>query len=218
MKILWYKGIHVTYLPTKHHLHYLLYKNWTQKVCLCLRECLMAGFYLSCSTLSFHIGDRFSSCLNFGREIEASEAAEITPRNRLHFFCTERTVKRPESMFAAARTEELTAVGTIDAHQFPGILLPAPLWWIAIFCKHISGQKKDAQEWPWCRFSVCWGEWLVSELGMLQIPCFLCAATVKWSHQLSEHSASPKSNACVSDIHSCICTVALSKEHANCFT
>lgn len=63
-----------------------------------------------------------------GREAEASETAEITPRNMLHSFCTERTVKRPESMFAAARTEELTAVGTIDAHQFPGILLPAPLW------------------------------------------------------------------------------------------
>lgn len=138
------QGNNPCYLPTKHHLHYLLYKNWTQQVCLCLRECLMAGFYLSCSTLSFHIGDRFSSCLNLGRDTEASEVAEI--RNRLHFFCTERTVKRPESMFAAARTEELTAVGTIDAHQFPGILLPAPLWWIAIFCKHIWGQKKEAQE------------------------------------------------------------------------
>lgn len=63
-----------------------------------------------------------------GREAEASDTNEITPRNRLHFFYTERTLKRPESMFAAARTEELTAVGTIDAHQFPGILLPALLW------------------------------------------------------------------------------------------
>lgn len=63
-----------------------------------------------------------------GRKTEASDTAEITPRNSHHFFCTERTVKRPETMSAAARTEELTAVGTIDAHQFPGILLPAPLW------------------------------------------------------------------------------------------
>lgn len=62
-----------------------------------------------------------------GRETEASETADIIPRKSLHFFCTERTVKRPETTFAAARTEELTAVGTIDAHQFPGILLPAPL-------------------------------------------------------------------------------------------
>lgn len=92
------QGNNPCYLPTKHHLHYLLYKNWTQQVCLCLRECLMAGFYLSCSTLSFHIGDRFSSCLNLGRDTEASGAAEITPRNRLHFFCTERTAKRPESI------------------------------------------------------------------------------------------------------------------------
>ena len=85
-------------------------------------------YYLSCSTFSLHMGDTFSSCLDTGREIQASETAEITPRNRPHFFCTERTVKRPETTFAAARTEELTAVGTIDAHQFPGILLPAPLW------------------------------------------------------------------------------------------
>lgn len=83
--------------------------------------------YLCCSTLSLHMGDGFSRCLNMGREIEACETAEITPRNSPHFFCTERTVKRPETTFAAARTEELTAVGTIDAHQFPGILLPAPL-------------------------------------------------------------------------------------------
>lgn len=55
----------------------------------------MAGLhYLSYSTLSFHIGDRFSSCLNLGRETEAREAAEITPRNRLHFFCTEKNCEK----------------------------------------------------------------------------------------------------------------------------
>lgn len=94
------------------------------QVCLCLRDDGRIVPFLFYSQSSY----KFSSCLNTGRETEANEAAEITPRNRLHFFCTERTVKRPESMFAAARTEELTAVGTIDAHQFPGILLPAPLW------------------------------------------------------------------------------------------
>jgi len=72
------------------------------------------------------MGDRFSSCLKMGREIEANETAEIAPRNSHNFFCTERK-KRPGTMFAAARTEELTAVGTIDAHQCPGILLPASL-------------------------------------------------------------------------------------------
>lgn len=72
--------------------------------------------------------ETFSSSLNMGRATKASDTAAITPRNSLHFFCTERTVKRPETTFAAARTEELTAVGTIDAHQFPGFLLPAPLW------------------------------------------------------------------------------------------
>lgn len=63
-----------------------------------------------------------------GRQIEASETAEITPKNSPHFFCTERTVKRPGTPLMAARIEELTAVGTIDAHQFPAILLPATLW------------------------------------------------------------------------------------------
>lgn len=63
-----------------------------------------------------------------GREIQASQTAEITPRNSPHILHTEKTVKRPETTFAAARTEELTAVDTIDAHQFPGIFPPAPLW------------------------------------------------------------------------------------------
>lgn len=31
-------------------------------------------------------------------------------------------------MFEAARIEELTAVGTIGAHQFLGIFLTAPQW------------------------------------------------------------------------------------------
>lgn len=50
----------------------------------------------------------------------------MTPRSSHHFFCTERTVKRCETMFAAARAEELTAVDTIAARKFPGILLLAP--------------------------------------------------------------------------------------------
>lgn len=96
---------------------------------VCTEDVLMVGLqHLSSSTLGLHMGDRFSSCLSTGREIEASETAEIAPRNSPDFFCTEKTVKRPETTFVAARTEELTAVGTIDAHQFPSILLPAPLW------------------------------------------------------------------------------------------
>lgn len=77
-------------------------------------------------------------------------------------------------MFAAARAEELTAVDTIAARKFPGILLPAPQWWIAFFfffCKHLKA-RKDAQWWPWCRFSAYWEEWLMSALGMLWIPFF----------------------------------------------
>jgi len=42
-------------------------------------------------------------------------------------------VKRRETVFAAARAEELTAVDTIAARKFPGILLPAPQWLISFF-------------------------------------------------------------------------------------
>lgn len=48
-------------------------------------------------------------------------------------------------MFEAARIEELTAVGTIGAHQFPGIFLTAPQWWIAFFLQTYRGARKEAQ-------------------------------------------------------------------------